>query len=415
MFPIECREVLPVNNIVITSVSVRGRLGPLTVWVSKEDRWEETELCASTWETKSEGQQKRRSQRQHCQQHRRLTRQQSKQQRSSEEKGIIRCDPRQWTKIYEKLHPPSFRSFVDLDLSSDPIVMHPGQVRGIYIHSTLPGDQAIVYDNHYGLMNRSDTPQDDFVRIRTALAHVSETPFGSTPIWGWGDAWRKDRKFVGRVNYGLVYKLWHPRNHLLYGNRFRHLVTTLFLCQRRFESPLSRLPDDCIFYILHLCKWDWSGDTSQLMDKEMKSRRENTRALANTSLSTLSHNEPPPQDHSPDTHRKPPAQISQDTQLKQDAEHHDELEWNEEWEDEDEEDDREDQDQDILVDSTWDQTSHSTVLYDPNTHRDDDHDEPRRRPIWLRPFVTQHGSYLLHDDQPRGMHLVQLLRGRGHR
>jgi len=32
MFSIQCKEVLPVDHIVITSISIRGGLGPLTVW-----------------------------------------------------------------------------------------------------------------------------------------------------------------------------------------------------------------------------------------------------------------------------------------------------------------------------------------------------------------------------------------------
>jgi len=32
------------------------------------------------------------------------------------------------------------------------------------------------------------------------------------------------------------------------------------MCQRRWESPLSRLSDDCVFYILNMCRWDWMND-----------------------------------------------------------------------------------------------------------------------------------------------------------
>ncbi|OEU05991.1 hypothetical protein FRACYDRAFT_257077 [Fragilariopsis cylindrus CCMP1102] len=37
MFPIKCKDLLPIDHLVIKSVSVRGRLGPLTVWISNED------------------------------------------------------------------------------------------------------------------------------------------------------------------------------------------------------------------------------------------------------------------------------------------------------------------------------------------------------------------------------------------
>merc|ERR1712013_617817 len=37
----------------------------------------------------------------------------------------------------------------------------------------------------------------------------------------------------------------------------------MFMCQRRWESPVSMLPDECLFYILHMCRWDWFDDTKK--------------------------------------------------------------------------------------------------------------------------------------------------------
>lgn len=254
MFPVVCKELLPVERVVITSLAVRGRLGPLTVWVSKDP-----DAANST-----------------------VAHRKSK-------KNRITADGTQWTQIYSKFHPPSFSEYSKLDISHSPIVVQPGQVRGIYIHSTLPGDEAIVYDNYlrhskYGLDNDSSNNtgekpvSDSFIILKPAMAHVSETPFGRTPIWGWGDPWRRDRKFVGRLEYGVVYKLWNPTEHLLFGDKFQKLTITLFACQRNWESPMSRLPDECIYYILNMCKWDWAGDDSQGMKKiveRKKSRNSN--------------------------------------------------------------------------------------------------------------------------------------------
>mmetsp|Transcript_25298 Transcript_25298/g.29293 ORF Transcript_25298/g.29293 Transcript_25298/m.29293 type:complete len:258 (+) Transcript_25298:53-826(+) len=69
------------------------------------------------------------------------------------------------------------------------------------------------------------------------------------------------REFVGQISYGVVYDLWNPSEHLRFGNSFRHLATNLFYCQRFRQSPLSRLPEECIFYILNMCRWDWAKDT----------------------------------------------------------------------------------------------------------------------------------------------------------
>ena len=81
---------------------------------------------------------------------------------------------RDWIKIYEKEHGPSFRTYTQLDLSAHPIILRPGEVRGVYIHSTLEGDEAIVYDNKHQRL----THDDPFIQILTGRAHVSEKPFG---------------------------------------------------------------------------------------------------------------------------------------------------------------------------------------------------------------------------------------------
>ena len=82
-----------------------------------------------------------------------------------------------------------------------------------------------------------------------------------------------NREFVGRLSYGVVYDLWNPTEHMRFGNSFRHLALTLFACQRRIESPLCTLPDDCIFYILNMCRWDWVDDSfDSLRGHRMKMR-----------------------------------------------------------------------------------------------------------------------------------------------
>ncbi len=183
-----------------------------------------------------------------------------------------------WDKIYERRHGPSYRAYKELDLSSNPIVMHPGEIRGVYIHSTLESDQAIVYDNQSSIK----THDDQFLTVLPGRAHVSTCAFGTTPIWGWGNAWRDNREFVGKINYGVVYKLWNPSENLSFGDNFRGLARNLFLCQRRWESPMSMLSDDCIFYILNMCRWDWMEDSVGSMRDHKRSMKAicNARAAA---------------------------------------------------------------------------------------------------------------------------------------
>jgi hypothetical protein len=226
MFPVKCKDHLPVDHIVIDSIAVEGHLGPLTVWVSIEE-------------------------------HR-------------ENRLEFRMNPRFWTKIYEKVHKPSCESFQTLDLSEDPILMKPGQIRAIYIHSSRPGDEAIEYDDN---RNHRYTYDDAFVSILPGRAHLSDVPFGTTPIRGSRHVWDDDRAFVGCMEYGAVYKPWNPSQSHRFGAKFQSMVRALFLCQRRGESPMSMIPDACIFHILSMCRWDWANDTPDDME-ELKKRRE---------------------------------------------------------------------------------------------------------------------------------------------
>jgi hypothetical protein len=225
MFPIKAKQLLPVEYVVIRSVAVRGMLGPMTVWVSNENI----------------------------------------QPNGTSYQFPLRS--RAWTKIYDKEHAPSFREYKAFQLET-PIILRPGQVRAIYIHSTLQNDDAIVYDNSRSGAN-APRHQDAMVAVYPGKAHLSFEPFGTTPIWGWGNAWRDHREFVGRLEYGCVYQLYTPRVHHLQGDDFRRAVIGFLSCQRHYNSPVSMLPDECLYYILNMCRWDWFMDTPQ----GMKARR----------------------------------------------------------------------------------------------------------------------------------------------
>lgn len=82
-----------------------------------------------------------------------------------------------------------------------------------------------------------------------------------------------NREFVGQLKYGAVYKLWNPHENMSFGGSFRTAARILFMCQRRSESPFSKLPDDCLFFILNMMRWDWVNDTSVEMKREQKQRR----------------------------------------------------------------------------------------------------------------------------------------------
>lgn len=131
MFTVMCRDELPVDFIELYSISVRGDLGPLTVWWTPE-----------TWQGK-------------------------------------RDDQSQWKKIYEKFHRPSSQTFVKLTFA-EPLIIPRGQQIGMYVHSSQPGDEAIVYDNQRG----SGVKKDKFMSLGPGLAHLCDEPFFPYHPWG---------------------------------------------------------------------------------------------------------------------------------------------------------------------------------------------------------------------------------------
>ena len=67
------------------------------------------------------------------------------------------------------------------------------------------------------------------------------------------------REFVGRLMFGVRYKLWNPvgSTHAKFPAAFRLVAITLFCCQHRWESPLAMLPAEVVMYILNMCPWNW--------------------------------------------------------------------------------------------------------------------------------------------------------------
>lgn len=163
MFPVECKGILPIEHMLITSVSVRGMLGPVTVWISKNEDEEEDEISKRIdgddmmlFDENTMGRNGAT-----------LTSARSQDvspAREAAKPAVVSpfsFDHSDWKMIYEREHPPSMAEFVELHFDT-PIKLGPNQSCGIYIHSRRPGDEAIVYDNQ-----RTEYTYDDkFLRIR---------------------------------------------------------------------------------------------------------------------------------------------------------------------------------------------------------------------------------------------------------
>ena len=159
-------------------------------------------------------------------------------------------DESQWQNVFEKAVEPSPQQLQRLEFRR-PFRVKPGSMNGLYVHSKLFGDQAIVYDNQRSRV----TLEDEHLQALPGYAHLSGTPF-SPHAWGWG-TWRDQRVFVGRVSYDIRYLLWNPDVHQRFHSGFRRTVVTMLMCQRREESPLSLLGDDCLFYIFNMLDSEW--------------------------------------------------------------------------------------------------------------------------------------------------------------
>jgi len=211
-FDVEARTLLPTKFVEIQSISIRGDLG--TVSIYSTDR-------------SYEGKQ---------------------------------SDQEQWMRHFGPMHiEPSPEKLYELVLSV-PIRLAPGSSRGVYVHSELPGDQAIVYDNR---RNTDYTFEDNVIRIRPGMAHTSNVPFSPQAPWG-GTSFRPHREFVGSMRYGVKLLMWTPEAHHHFPAGFRRSIFTLMCCHKTLaslgsmQSPgLGNLPMDVLFYILNMLPWDW--------------------------------------------------------------------------------------------------------------------------------------------------------------
>lgn len=149
MFDLDCSDTLPVKDIVIESIWVRGRLGSMSVYITPE-----------THANKEE---------------------------NSEE----------WKQIHTGQYSASFEELKEMKLEH-PISLKPGQSIGIYVHSADRGDEGIVYNNQRGVF----THVDRHLKIMPGLAHLSSIPFD-----GIGRGWVSTQVIAKSRVMGLTFYL----------------------------------------------------------------------------------------------------------------------------------------------------------------------------------------------------------------
>lgn len=103
------------------------------------------------------------------------------------------------------------------------------------------------------------TYQDEVFTVLPGLAHLSNRPFGKRGFWG--RPWRSSREFVGKVNYGVRWRMWSPAKHADFPVGFQKAAETLLMASRRPESLVYLLQDEIVFFIMNKCMWDCWGRT----------------------------------------------------------------------------------------------------------------------------------------------------------
>lgn len=84
------------------------------------------------------------------------------------------------------------------------------------------------------------TYQDRVLKVLPGYAHLSNRPFGTRGFWG--RPWRSNREFVGRMQYGVRWKMWQPSDvHRSFPIGFQKTVMTMIMGSRRPESLLYLL------------------------------------------------------------------------------------------------------------------------------------------------------------------------------
>ena len=203
MFNIAYASKMPLEFLEITSLAVRGDLGPMTVWVTNDSYFGKHET-------------------------RRL-----------------------WKRVYAGIHRRSRRAYTTLHLDTA-VRLLPGQRIGVYVHSAMPGDQGLVYDNSRGTI----TCKDEHISVESGMAHISSEPFSMHGYWGY--AWRRRRQFVGKVTYGVKYLLWQPHSsiHSQFPQAFRRCVDVML--ENVQVSRFSQLPEHVVWYIINFLPFDWA-------------------------------------------------------------------------------------------------------------------------------------------------------------
>lgn len=135
MFPVECLNELPIQFIEIQSIFVRGGMGLVSVYTCSYD--------------------------------------------PTQHEHLVSVPVSNWTRRFGPEERPSdFRRLTELVLSP-PLRLAPTQIAGIYVHSEMEGDQALVYADR---RSEDVTYMDQNLCIHSGIAHTSHVPYVDSSV-----------------------------------------------------------------------------------------------------------------------------------------------------------------------------------------------------------------------------------------
>lgn len=241
-FELGCDTALPVDSLEISSLWIRGDLGRVRVYAQESQRRIADALAGPADVTERYGTYS-----------------------STDRAARELLDERAWGQpAFDEELPRSFDRLVELRLRR-PIVVKNGECVRCYVHSDDRGDKGLVYDNSRDLLGRPRS--DGILQIYDGHAHLSSEPFGTAAPWyaemsNSVSSLRKDRRFVGRVSYGVRWRLWQPERsvHAAFPSEFQEVVRVMLRGMRDEGSVLHTLDEDVLMYIFNKhVGWDWFG------------------------------------------------------------------------------------------------------------------------------------------------------------
>lgn len=162
-----------------------------------------------------------------------------------------REDIREWEKIYDQKHKPSWHepSYI---MFEEPVIITPGDNVAFYVHSNCQDDRGLKYRS----CRRGIVHTDDFIAVTKGFAHTSPVPFDAHHGW-----FRENRVLSGQILYEAVPIRWTDYCHEQFPQAFQDAVDVI-----RQEFECWGFNPGLIDDIVAMCPYGWFGEDTNPED-----------------------------------------------------------------------------------------------------------------------------------------------------